>query len=173
MSTSKTKKDGKSSAKQRKTTATTTRSQLEVKPGLKSWLKAFYKPITKARTWSDKKCFEHTLKKYEGTTPKVLTKYKLRRDTAVLEDVSHDFAAFNHDSCSLCKKYYNYLANNPCTNNPCKGCPIDTSGVRCGVLSKNPYSVFVSTGNPKPMIELMKKLISQCNKKGQWIGSDV
>lgn len=166
MSTSKTKKAGKSLAKQQKTIVRSTQSQSEVKPGLKSWLKAFYRPVTKASTWSDKKCFEHTLKKYEGTLPKVLTKYKLRRVAASLADDSHDLFPFNHGSCSLCEKYYRHHGGNPC-----RGCPIEINGVKCAVGS-DPYSVFAKRGNPKPMIKLMKELISQCDKRGRWVGLD-
>ncbi len=167
MSTKKPKA-GKSSVGRRKAIVKSTQSQSGVKPGLKSWLKAFFRPVTKASTWSDKKCFEHALKKYEGALPRVRNEYKLRRIGTALADDSNDLFSFNHASCSLCKKYHIYHAHNPC-----KGCPIDMSGVRCAIGPRDPYSVFHKKGDPKPMIKLMEKLISQCDKKGEWVGSDV
>ena len=174
MSTSKTKKAGKSSAKQQKTIVKSTQSLSVVKPGIRSWVKDNYTPTKGAAKWTDKECFEHTLKKYQATTAETLAKYQLKKDGPTLAAVADSSRplhllpedkkfVFDHANCSLCAKYYYRIDS-------CSSCPLGRIKKTCGKTHKDPYSVFIERDNPEPMILLMEKLIAQCDKKGNWRG---
>jgi hypothetical protein len=127
---------------------------------IKTWKKEFYtKPLKK---WSDKECAEHTLKKYTGTMKSNLKRHGVVKSglTCLSDDITINFFEFGADSCSFCKKYYQY---------DCEGCPLEELGKGC-LFSEtlSPYEYFCSDNNPKPMINLMKRIIKRCNDKGEF-----
>lgn len=134
------------------------------------WKKLFYSSVKDAKQWTDKQCFEHIIKKYSGVTKEVLSQfvYPLNfgcREVYISGSNAKPFE-FNDATCSLCKKYINHKAETYVDQ--CDACPLAISGNRCGANMKNPWGKFVHQNNPEPMIEMMKKMISECNRKGEW-----
>lgn len=139
----------------------------------KTWQEEFCPKPVKAKTWTDKQCFEHTIKKYQGAMAKALKKHGLQKAGNFLIPIDlgdpdpYDISTsercnFNEKSCALCTKYLNRRYKNKCSK-----CPLSLAGKECG-NDDSPYDYFCDNDNPQPMIRTMKKMITQCDKKGNW-----
>ena len=131
---------------------------------IETWKKKYYKDVDGAKKWTDLECANHTLKKYKGISK--LEDHDLSLDDCdLLRDDGKIIFSFNGDSCSFCKKYYQLGKQ----SKACAKCPLYKEGNGCGENEDDAYSVFCEKGNTKPMIALMKKIISKCDENGKYI----
>jgi hypothetical protein len=144
---------------------------------LDTWIEEFYTPVEKAKEWTDKQCFEHTLTKYQGLIDKNLKKHGVTLNRGMLgTDPEKVFIGTN--TCSLCIKYYEGMGNDneDYPREDCRQCPLDKAGHGCfnqletgkEYDPSNLWEVMYVTNNPSPMIKQMKKMIKQCDKTGKW-----
>lgn len=136
------------------------------KLGLAEWEATFYENIDDAKDWSDKKCFEHTLKKYSGLPKTVLKQYGLHKDMGTIHPLNEDRPSFTFTiaTCALCKKYYKSRAKIPC-----KKCPLYRDGNGCE-SGNSSWRAMVLSDKHTPMLQAMRKMIKQCDTLGNWQG---
>lgn len=140
--------------------------------GLQDWKGAFYSDVEGAKGWTDKQCFEHTLKKYKGLKKENLNKYGVQLSGAVVRrDQSEEFF-LGTDTCSLCTKYYGI--EDDTVENECSICPLDQAGYGCFTNDededhKNLWAKMYDENDPTEMIQQMKKMIGECAENGEWV----
>lgn len=126
------------------------------------WEKKYYKSVEGAKDWTDKKCAEHTLKKYRGV--KKVKDYDLILEDSELHLKGTDhFFVFGSHTCSFCEKYYK--ENN---KKPCRNCPLHKEKNNCDI-DNSAYDLFTKENDPNPMIKLMKTIISKCDTEGKYV----
>lgn len=123
---------------------------------LESWQEEFY-PVKANKDMTVLQALKHTLLKYIGARKKNLDKHGMTKNKGEFWSSSiHDIKSlepsfvFGTETCSLCSKYF---------FKDCIKCPIKENGSGCILKKTSPYYVFCRTGNPEPMIRLVRKLI--------------
>ena len=126
---------------------------------IKTWKKEFY-PIPANET-SKEDAVKHSLQKWKGLLSENLTRHRvqLSANRARLFEPARGKSLYivTSGACSLC---YHFQVGENCTK-----CPLyifmgeACSGEFYKAKSANEYRIFVSTGNPKPMIEALEKLL--------------
>jgi len=122
---------------------------------LKTWKREFY-PLPASRV-SKKRALEHTYRKWRGAQ-----KSKLRKHNVCLAECEGFCCGiadgekkfyFNRHSCALCFCYAETTARF------CPKCPLVIVGGAdaCCLEDGSPYEHFKRTGDPKPMLRLLRK----------------
>lgn len=127
----------------------------------KSWLGTFYSPPSE--TWSDAECANHTKLKYTGALQINLDKYKAVLYHIHVIEKGDTVLTFTGDNCSYCQKYYQSKFRNPC-----QLCPIYIEDSKCDE-NESAFDIFIESGDPKPMINLMDKILDKCDENGKYI----
>lgn len=141
---------------------------------IETWKKEFLPSLKNAKTWTDKKCFQHVAKKYEGISPKNLRKHqvKMRKGARYLSYLTLYEDVLSVDECALCIKYHK-----PYTTNECKGCPLYRAEIGCMEPEETSlYRKVRALQKPILMVLQMEQMIEQCDKNGKWRkprGSDI
>lgn len=130
------------------------------------WLSKAY-PTEAEHTQPDH-AIQHSLTKWEHLRPEILVAHGLRpRRSGIIEIATGETILFtSDDTCALCHHHLRYLNDAA----PCITCPlyILRDGYRCDdalpAEESSPYEHFLTTGDPEPMIELLRAaLTSQTN----------
>lgn len=143
---------------------------------LKTWQEEFY-PIPADKTeFGD--ALDHSLRKWEGTTPGNLAKHGVKLNGPELSDSDGYYMRLNSDSCALCHWHYNQEIAHRSASEACETCPIVTvTGSRCDESSESddtceisPYHDAIRREHPRVihMINLLrhvKTAVEQTNKK--------
>ena len=135
---------------------------------LETW-KAKYYPIAvhKKADWTEAEALQHSLNKWLGLRRAKLAEHDLIKSTensAIFGVLPQVRFTVDGSTCALCALYFDtHFGDCACAN-----CPLfKIRGRRCDERSKNggvsPYQTFVKTGNPEPMIDLLKRAISDKN----------
>lgn len=128
---------------------------------LASWKREFY-PITAiqaAKTKDPGAIVEHSIRKWEGALPENLRKHGLRKmgiDPEISE-VSGKRFPINFESCSLCRAYLS-------RRSACRECPIY---LMRGHVCAAEYGRWNATGDPKPMLRLLRRTLAWVKKEGK------
>jgi len=133
---------------------------------IQSWKKEFYPVDASKCRKSILKALKHTLLKYTGTLKKNLKKHDIEKEKGSgrlfdCRGMSYGKFGFGEDTCALCPN------NFP----DCSTCILYKSGNGCledyDEDKINPYRFFVSDSDPKPMIRILKKLITENEKNAK------
>lgn len=131
---------------------------------LQTWKEEFY-PEKPRKSMTEKQAIEHSIRKWEGLRKTNLKKHKilLYHSVHFIED-ENDGMYIESESCALCKKY---LHLDKYEANPCEECPLYKSlGKPCDQFKllgeqTSPYIIWEKTGDPRPMIKALKKLLEE------------
>ena len=120
------------------------------------WLKKFY-PVPSTRC-KKKDALTHSLRKWEGLRPEVLTEHGLTQGLYKLYDSNDEqVLSVTSTSCALCHFYYDAEASD---EEACMLCPLfAVNKASCD----DAYQAFKGGGNPEPMITLIKQAIENEN----------
>lgn len=134
---------------------------------LATWKKKFY-PITAkqaAKKGALAAC-EHSLNKWQGAMPASLRKHGAHdAESEILQFGAVTRFVFDDTSCALC-----ILSN----NGECSICPIkEVRGSSCDTATdlersrgkRSPFLTMAISGNPRPMITLLKKTLAYIKKQ--------
>ena len=130
---------------------------------LKSWKEEFC-PVD-AEEVPEEDALAHSLRKWEGLLPENLTKHGLMVGRELLMPVIETgdedddrFFTISASTCALCKHYF---SSGEFGGRACQFCPLAEArkGLSCDKGRRDPYGAFLKTGDPKPMIRLLKKAI--------------
>jgi hypothetical protein len=123
---------------------------------LKTWKKEFY-PVEPKKRMTKKQAIEHSLRKWTGLLPSNLVKhgvYKMSKYIQGFENSTDDLR-IDGNSCALCVKYIEAKDN-------CEACPLAKYlGHPCDMEEEYPYTLWLDSENPKPMIKALKKLLEE------------
>lgn len=124
---------------------------------LKTWKKEFYP--TPASRCSKRNALSHSLLKWLGLDPEVLKRHGLKKYSAAPVIVECDNIAtkffIDDRTCALCLHFLNTFIK-------CKNCPIRLMrGQPCDIGFKAPYVMWLLTGDPNPMIRLLRRAIKR------------
>lgn len=128
---------------------------------IKSWRREFQPTEADSKT-ALKSPAEHSLRRWEG-----FTKANLKKHGVVYT------LPLSETGCSLCFAYQNDLLDDP---ENCLLCPLSIvrGNVPCSSARHeervNPYSLFIKTGNPRPMLKWLRKAVKyerEQKKKGK------
>lgn len=122
---------------------------------ISSWNRSYYTSVKNSSKWTDKKCFQRTLRKYKGFRKENQNKHQVKIYLLAMDGSS---------SCSLCLKYF---GTNPNLKD-CEPCPLFQAGLECN-KPNSPWRRLQDSDNPEPMIKQMETMIEQCNRNGKWI----
>ena len=119
---------------------------------LKTWKEKHYN--IRATQVLPEDAVEHGLRKWEGLDAKTLKEHGLELDYIYLIDInSGDTLPITGSTCSLCRIYIDYAGENRCSK-----CPLfEILGEPCDDNPTSPYSIFLATQDPQPMIEALKQ----------------
>ena len=106
---------------------------------LEQWNATYYAIPASEATGSDAEALEHSLWKWIGFREKYANGWE------------------QSTSCALCKRYLDYSFNSITVG--CRHCPLGIAGKECEAHDNNPYTLFLDTGNPEPMIEALAELL--------------
>lgn len=123
---------------------------------LGSWKAEFY-PLD-AKACERKDALAHSLRKWEGLSRKNLKKHGVVRTWMVDQRLvvcgdSGELLPIDSSSCALCQHFI-------VKESSCKGCPVYEAGHGCETFSSHvPWQWWDDTGDPWPMIRLLRKLV--------------
>ena len=123
---------------------------------LATWMKEFY-PKEASEVKGRAAAMRHSLRKWIGLLPSHMRKHGITKDnrTVWCGELAFDIDDY---SCALCCLFYGFHG--------CDECPLtEILGERCDSGSESPYSVWISTGNPKPMIAALRKAMKKYGVK--------
>lgn len=125
---------------------------------IETWKKEFYTDINKACK-SKKSAIEHSLHKWRGLLPKNLSKHKIKKEVHENTIIDkNDAFRIGADSCALCVKYDSF----------CVTCPLfNYLGTFCDYHDTSPYTYWINTHDPKPMISALTEILKQCEKRNK------
>lgn len=127
---------------------------------LDTWKKKFYpKPPSKRMT--KRQAVEHSLRKWRGLTESELKKHGLKRVWKHIEEIGKfGELEINAISCALCEKYLHVPGKDFCQN-----CPLNkVLGEPCDEDEESPYKIWVTKGNPKPMIKALQRALESLDE---------
>ncbi len=118
---------------------------------IRTWKREFYSPISRCKKAD---ALAHTLKKYLGTRKAAIARHSVQKTVdGDLTDGETVFY-FVDKTCALCRFYHK---NHTCTPE----CPLVTkSGKRC-TNDGQPFSIWVETGDPEPLIRALRRAIKK------------
>jgi hypothetical protein len=125
---------------------------------LESWMEEFYPVEASSSATSDEDALAHSLKKWEGLTEENLKKHGVQRRAVCLEDDAGHLFGIDSETCALCQR------------RNCTTCPlyIVRKKIQCYIATDeedySPYGVFISDGDPQPMINLIRQAIEEAKK---------
>lgn len=134
---------------------------------LESWKAEFY-PVSAKTPRSDVARLRHSIRKWVGLRKANLKKHECHKDEFddSLWDTGDGHFSVDTTSCALCEKYFDHAYED---DGQCRGCPLkNTLGVRCDNLEDKqtmPYTVWLDTGNPEPMIKALCVSLMRVDKK--------
>lgn len=130
---------------------------------LKEWKKQYYPIPAEKAIQDDLTAARHGLRKWQGASAAALKRYRLIRRGSILYD--HDFAydfMFGSSTCALCTRC-------ACNCDICPGTHANDGRACCDRLTTpsntpplTPYSVFVETGNVRPMLDWLRRTVRVC-----------
>jgi len=126
---------------------------------LLTWTEEFYPKEARECVGSNLEMLEHSIRKWRGAIPANMGKHGLKHSAGpmVMDRENLSTFAFNCQTCALCQVY---RMEDTVVQPDCTGCPLNEMfGEPCCYSSPDPYAVFVSTGNPQPMIEALTKCL--------------
>lgn len=131
---------------------------------LETWKKKFYQ-IEPTKGMTEREAIEHSILKWTGLLSANLKKHRLTlnyRDAEIHEfRKKYNRFYISDSSCALCVKYINpqeFFAK-------CNSCPLNrVLGGRCDRY-QNPYWIWRTNGDPKPMIQALKKSLKALEEK--------
>jgi hypothetical protein len=134
---------------------------------LKTWKEEFY-PEAPTKRMTAISAIENSIRKWEGLTRANMDKHglvKLFDESIIVEEEPKSRAKFlvTASTCALCKKYYNRKAYlNEEEDSACFMCPLYIiKGEQCDDKQSSPYIIWMDTGNPRPMISLLKRALKR------------
>ena len=115
---------------------------------LESWKKKYY-PV-EAVDVSPENALDHSLQKWEGLRPEILTEHALEVVDIYVQEINGSaWMAINSNTCALCVEY---------ALGGCMTCPLfKVLGKKCDSGKMSPYMRFFNDSDPEPMIEALKK----------------
>lgn len=134
-----------------------------------SWKKEFY-PV-EASLCSHENAVQHSLRKWGGLLKKNMKKHGLLVDDfSTIADCDGNTFDIDDSSCALCLLYYRH---NVVDSEKCAACPLyeelgrscDSSGDYTDTSKSAPYAVFCRTGDARPMVYALRRIISKQNSK--------
>jgi hypothetical protein len=134
---------------------------------LESWKAEFY-PVSAKKPRSDVARLRHSIRKWVGLRKANLKKHECHKDEVDDSLWYTDKGPFSVDttSCALCEKYFDHAHED---DGQCRGCPLkNTLGSRCDDLKNGqemPYTVWLDSSNPEPMIIALCASLLRVDKK--------
>jgi hypothetical protein len=129
---------------------------------LKTWISEFY-PKEPSQRMTKRQAVEHSIQKWTGLLPQNLRKHSLFADWEFGSHIyykNEDSFDITWESCALCIKYEDggHLL--------CEKCPLFKSlkNKRCDDPGE-PYVIWRETGNPRPMIKALKKVLKKLDEE--------
>jgi hypothetical protein len=121
---------------------------------IESWTAQYYKRPAKAAATSPLDAVKHSLKKWKGLKAKNRREHDLVVKNHKIYDGDGDSLSIDGSTCALCvlmKRENSFIPD-------CDNCPITkaTGKACCGGDSDDPYNTWTFSGNPKPMIKVLK-----------------
>ena len=134
---------------------------------LDTWKQEFY-PVPASEVENDQvAATEHSLRKWRGLTTENLTRHDLACTPPEIYDANpgktHDYFCFGEYTCALCRHYF----KSPDDDTPtCVTCPLyeTLQGHTCD-YDGQPYSVWIRTGDPQPMITALEETLEHLTKE--------
>lgn len=122
---------------------------------LQSWIDEFYP--TPASQATEENAVEHSLQKWTGLLPENLEKHGVVLQGAVFDPaIPDEWFSFNARTCALCEIYMEPdLAGEPV----CGRCPLAKAGKECSGPEGNPWTHWLRTSDPEPMIQALGDLL--------------
>jgi hypothetical protein len=123
---------------------------------LKSWKNEFYKTKANDNIETTILALEHSIKKWKGMLPENLAKHEMAfYDGNIREtELPREEFEISMATCSLCHKFFY-------THGNCRKCPLKVHfKLECHDESREPFYVWMQTGNPIPMIETLEKCLA-------------
>jgi hypothetical protein len=108
----------------------------------------------------------HVYQKWLGLKPEVLKEHGLELDLQILTDDAGDKFWVDDESCALCYWHLDqdarYDEDEDEDHHTCGGtCPLERiRGTPCDYPRDSPYFRFFDTGDPEPMLALIRKAIA-------------
>lgn len=129
---------------------------------LETWEKEYY-PNDASSRWARRNPIEHSLRKWRGLFPGKLKEHgcEMSYGYRVVDAATGDTFYVWDDTCALCVRFLR-----PSGDVRCLKCPLFMlRGRSCDDGNKSPYSVFIDTENPAPMIRLLEKALWISNEE--------
>lgn len=126
---------------------------------LASWKKKYYPAPAESATGSDLEAVQHSLRKWRGAEPAVLSKHGLAHSWEYIydkDDPGEDFI-FAGNTCALCRRVPDC---NECIGTRANGC-------ECSGSLESPYYRFRGDGNLEPMIAWLRKALALAKKEAR------
>lgn len=129
---------------------------------IETWKQEFFE----ADFQQERQC-QQSLKKWIGLRKENLEKHKCAREWNTILDVQRKGIRITAGTCSLC--HFNYETDEL---DECEGCPLYKHlGVSCDACSTSPYSFWLLSSDPEPMIKALtiiaEKEIKNAAKKSE------
>jgi hypothetical protein len=130
-----------------------------------SWLDTYYPETAEAcveRNPGKVELTAHSLRKWKGLRPEVLSKHGLKLERRSVRDIKTDLLLLvvSSSSCALCRAF---IRDNRI---PCALCPLYvTLDSSCAASCNSPYGVFVKRGDPEPMIKALKETLELAKRE--------
>lgn len=119
-----------------------------------SWLKEYYPTPASNATKNDLVAAKHSLRKWQGYTPKALAKHQIKKPPA---KTSQGSIILGSEGCALCRRHMHKYCNN---------CPIKEQTDRCTIFKEGlPYEAYLSNGDPFPMIKVLEECVERLETK--------
>lgn len=133
---------------------------------LATW-KAVYYPVPASQV-SKKHAILASLQKWIGLLPENLSRHGVRKIVScadIRDDVDHCMYICD-STCPLCHYYQEEDDDDECERDeddlpPCGDCPlVEILGTRCDKFAFSPWTVWVETGDPMPMIVALSEALA-------------
>lgn len=130
--------------------------------GIASWTKKHYVVSADEAATDDITAVEHSIAKWKGLRPQVLSKHGLTVDHVgdlVSDDPDEEFS-IDRSTCAMC------VLDSKRARACCDSCSYrEVHGEICAGREDSPYDVWTETQDPEPMIKALKKVRKALKKK--------